>query len=116
MSEQDKILQRLNEIEQKLTDYFYASQEEKKRIDIERIEMKIPEHIKTLAIPRAWVDYKFYEFDKAPFKRMLKIKQGQYPGDSWLNLDTWLNGEVLFNDETEIEIKFTIGGEIDLLE
>ena len=100
----NEILQKLNEIEQKLTEYFYVSQEEKKRINIERIEMEIPEHIKTLAIPHSWVDYKFYTFSNAPFKHMLKISSLHKPGDSWLYLNMWLHGEVLFNDEKEIDI------------
>jgi len=95
---EDKILQKLEELESKINEHFYMAEEEKKIIQIEQVRMKIPEQIKTIAIPRNWIDYKLEYFNSAQFKYALKINDA-YPGDRWLYLDAWLYGEILFSEE-----------------
>jgi len=103
MSEEkkDEIIKRLDEIEQKISEYFYMSQEDKKRIDIESEYLDIPENIKTLAIPTMWTKYKFHYFNNPQFKYVLKIDA--YPGDNWISLHEFVHGEVVVN-EKEVDL------------
>jgi len=94
----DKILKRLDEIEQKITEYFYLTEEEKKIIQIEQVKLDIPAHIKTIAVPTRWVNYKLEYFSNATYKYALTLRDS-YPGDNWLRLRMWLFASIVFNEE-----------------
>ena len=102
---EDKILEKLEEIDQKLTEYVYQQEEEKKRINIEDIRMPVPWNVRTLAIPLKWIKYEFHYFDNAPYRYVLKIDPSAFPGDGWLKLEAWLHGEVLISEnEKEVDL------------